>query len=157
MTEHADYLAAPEGRRYDGDVGDLRARLQREAWGAGGEWAWRILPDGLLVAMRVRPEDFRKEFRFARRTAAGDWPQEVGSLARQLDIDGWQLTRTAGKLEVFLLEPEPYSDSRRASSEVPCADCGEQTHLDKSFTVQRCTRCAMKAGQAEAQANNQKA
>ena len=124
-------------RTWTGSLAELRDPLTAEAWRLQGGWAWYLMPRGALVALRVRPEDFRKEFRIARKEAPADeaaaakWYQEVAVFAKHLGCEGWKPTLTPGKAEVFLLEPEPYSDVKKhKSSEVPCADCGEPTHED---------------------------
>ncbi|HEY8536043.1 MAG TPA: hypothetical protein VIL25_06325, partial [Vicinamibacterales bacterium] len=63
---HPDFLAAPERRRWTQPLAGLAATLRAEATRARGEWAWRILRHGAVVAMRLRA-DFWWEIRISRR------------------------------------------------------------------------------------------
>jgi hypothetical protein len=92
---HPDYLAASPHRRWTQPLAGLRRVLQAEASRLRGEWAWRILRHGAVVAMRLRA-DFWCELRISRRKAPEDdqawalWEREVAIFTRELGIEGWQ-------------------------------------------------------------------
>ena len=139
---------------YLGTVAELRLVLWPEAWKARGGWVHRTLPGGLLVALRVRPEDFRHEFRLARQgdlTTASDrafWREQVDQVRHDLECESWGARAHPTKAVLLLTEPETFASVRQpaAPEGVPCADCGTLTPYEPAYTRQRCTSCAIKAG-----------
>ena len=163
MTNHADFDAAPEERRWTKPLEELRTVLQHEAYGLRGEWAWRVLPHGALVSLRV-PADFQKQLRIARRAGLKDevgltkWLAEVRTFQKHLDVERWSITEIVGKpgeagpIHVILREPAPLGAN---SDETKCARCGKPTHHEPQFKEDLCTECATILGAEEAQARRE--
>ena len=157
MTNHADFDAAPEDRRWVKPLEELRTVLQHEAYALHGEWAWRVLPHGALVAMQV-PADFIKRLRIARRAGLKDeaalnkWLAEVRTFQKHLEIDRWAITEIVGKpgepgpIHVILKEPAPLG----AREPEKCARCGVPAEKGV-FAEALCMKCATELGAEEAQ------
>jgi hypothetical protein len=161
---HPDFLAAPDANRWAGTLPQLAEKLKHEAYAAKGEWAWRVLPGGALVAMRV-PPTFVKELRIARRLrkpftekSAKAWRTELATFVEQLGCTGWKctsdvLTGDAGeqqKVEAIYQEPAPLGAK---SNTATCAKCGnefEPRPTDKLYREYVCNPCAFKLGSQEA-------
>jgi hypothetical protein len=157
VTNHVDFDAAPEERRWTGPLDELSAALRHGAYEAKGEWFWVVLPHGALVAMRV-PEDFRKELRIARKgglkdeAALNKWLAEVRTFQKYLGAERWPITNLVGKpgeegpIFVLLKEPAPLG----AKEPEKCARCGEPA--EKGVWAEAlCNRCATQLGAEEAQ------
>lgn len=87
---HPDYLRMPEARRWGRRLADLMPALKREARVNGGRWAWRILPRGAVVGLRLRT-DGSTVLRIARRSAetGAAWEREVAVFLRELGCEDW--------------------------------------------------------------------
>lgn len=87
---HPSFEAAAPAQRWTGSLDDLWAKIRGEAYRAGGEWVYRVLPRGACVWLRV-PDDFKKELLISR---PGHPPKnETG----EYDLSGWER-----EVEVFL-------------------------------------------------------
>ncbi len=163
LKAHPDYLAVPEGRRWAKPLGELFAFLRAEAWKLKGAWAWRVLPHGALVSVRIIPPDegatamaFHTELRLARKTAPADttgwqkWNQEIEVFLKHLtSSDGdWQETknlREQNKADVTLR-----FRMRGETAEPKCARCGKTPVIQAGlFREDLCRECAIKAGNAD--------
>lgn len=150
-TLHPDFLATAPERQFTGKLLQLGITLREEAWRLRGGWAWRILPHGALVAMRVREDyEFRKELRLARRgpplteVTKARWYGEVATFAKHLGCEHWTVTRTPDQTEAFLVEPVPLGWRTET-----CARCGGPA--DKGpYKEAICTACAITAGAEQA-------
>jgi hypothetical protein len=164
-TPHPDFIAAPEEARWAGTLPLLAETLKHEAYAKQGDWSWRILPGGALVAMRV-PPTFRKELRVARRlrkapTDAGEkaWHKELEVFLDQLGCKGWGVIRdawatgTTPGLTVEMVYQEPAPLGGKAADVGTCARCGKAFELhpaDKVYRELLCQPCAIALGQEEA-------
>lgn len=164
MTEpHRDYLAVPEERRWGKPLNELFPTLRREAWTLRGGWAWRVLPHGALVSVRVRPPEegkesaFHLELRIARKdTPANDegwrkWSQELAVFLKHMGgEDQWESTlRSEDKADAmfrFLVKgtkPEPV-----------CTRCGKTPVIDPGlYKHDLCRVCAIELANQEVAAN----
>jgi hypothetical protein len=159
MAEHADYLAAHEEHRWAKPLAELAEALRHEAYEKKGEWAWRILPGGALVAMRV-PPTFQKEIRIARRDplkteeSLKKWLDEVRVFQKHLGAERWGFTEIVarpgepGPIHVILREPAPLGTK---GDETKCARCGKPTPHQPQFKEDLCNSCALEIGTEEAQ------
>lgn len=144
MTEpHEDFRAAPAPSRWTRSLAELAVVLRHGAWEHPGEWTWRILPRGAMVAMRAR-SDQRKEVRISRREEPKDekarnrWIGECVVFLKHLGCDHWTAALVHDtKAKVLYVEPH-----------VTCARCGREC----SATPHKrplCTGCAIALGQEE--------
>ena len=99
---HPTYAETKPERRWKGLVQALWTKLYQEAESTRGTWCWRILPNGIVVALQRIPlgSTARYELRFARRSVAGDpetaegWATDLSAVLRVLKVtvtDGDQL------------------------------------------------------------------
>jgi hypothetical protein len=164
MTEqktHTDFDAASSERQWGGDLPTLAETLKHEAYELKGEWAWRILPRGALVAMCV-PPTFRKQLRIARRLRKGltdktaqAWHAEVRVFLEQFGFADWKCVKDSiepgdpVKIEAIYEEPVPLGGSKVHAEK--CVRCGEPA-TKGVYAEALCTSCAGKAGQEEVNA-----
>ena len=160
---HPDYLAAPEARRWGQSLDELFGVLRAEAWKLKGTWAWRVLPHGALVSVRIVPPSeglaFHTELRLARKDAPKDstgwqkWNQEIAVFLKHLGggAGDWQETknyRDEGKADVRLR-----FRMRGEEAEPKCARCGETPVIQPGlFREDLCRKCAIAAGNADIRA-----
>lgn len=99
-TVHPAYLKAGEQRRWGGKLAELLPALRPEAWKLGaeektaaGRWAWRVLPGGAVVSLRIRGDmDLRRELRISRQErpeteeALGKWERELATFLKHFGI-----------------------------------------------------------------------
>lgn len=96
---HPAFQQANETRRWTGPLAELLPALRPEAYRLAGSdkmpgaWAWRVLPHGAAVSLRIRPDmDFRREIRIARadRPATEEglkrWERELETFCRHFGI-----------------------------------------------------------------------
>lgn len=137
-----------------------------------GDWAWRILPGGACVAMRVvgdGPNAFRKELRVSRREplasdeAVRKWLKECRVFRGHLGCAvGWHTT-TLGERDVqvtavplvgdptswTMLEDAPLGRTKVAAALI-CARCGRVAEPgSEKYKEVLCNSCALEAGQRE--------
>jgi len=168
-TPHPDFLAAPEEARWASSLPALAETLKHEAYAKQGDWSWRILPGGALVAMRV-PPTFQKELRIARRLrkaftdkSAAAWHVETKTFLEQLGCKGWVCKRDGliqptvegqpVKIEAVYQEPAPLGGKANTGT---CTRCGKDFELHPTDGIYKnllCQRCAIALGQEEAAAN----
>ena len=88
---HPTFDTAGPAQRWTGNLDSLWSKLKGEAYRAGGEWVYRVLPRGAAVWLRV-PEDFKKELLISR---PGHPPkiEETG----EYELGAWET-----EVEVFL-------------------------------------------------------
>jgi hypothetical protein len=167
---HPDFTAAPEDNQWTLPLEHLGTALRHEAYEKKGEWAWRILPGGALVAMRL-PPTFRKELRVARRLrraftdqSAKAWHTELNVFLEHLGCTGWTCLKdalagvgpeadTQVTVEAIYQEPAPLGATKAV---LLCARCGQQFEPhpdDKLYREPICNPCAIKAGEEETAAN----
>jgi len=88
MSEHPDFLAVKPSHRWTGSLIDLLVNLRHEAYRIGAasneamreadkDWAWRVLPRGAFVGIRMRPDlaGMRREMRISRNEPLRDPPK----------------------------------------------------------------------------------
>lgn len=160
MPEHPDFLAVAEEHRWAKPLNELFPALRKQAWTLRGGWAWRVLPHGAMVAVRIRPPEegkesaFQLELRIARKTPPADevawkrWATEVATFLRHLtgDEGDWRpLPGTANKAEAL------FTFVTRDKPKVLCARCGKREALDPGvYKEDLCQQCAMELGSEEA-------
>lgn len=92
---HPIYAETKPGRQWSGLVQALWSQLNREVEnGPRGTWCWRIIPNGMVVALQRIPkvDVARYEFRVARRGHAGDhenddeWAQDLRAVLKSMVI-----------------------------------------------------------------------
>ena len=160
---HADFTDADPENQWTGKLHELAVRLRERAWKAKGEWAWFVLPQGALVAMRLNEKaEFRKELRIARREglrdieAAKKWMNEVRTFQKHLDCESWTPVEIngnpggAGPTFIILQEPGPLGSVPRK-----CERCGDKLEgkRDPAYKTDICTKCATELGTEETAAN----
>ena len=132
MTEHADYLAVAEKFRWGKPLNELFGVLKKEAWTLEGAWAWRMLPHGALVAVRIVPPTegvtgFATQLRIARKDAPADaagwrrWANELAVFLKHLggqDGDWARLEGDPAKAEAV------YQFQMRGRAVPKCVRCG---------------------------------
>ncbi len=164
-ANHPDFDAAPAEEQWIGDLPELVEKLRHEAYALKGEWAWRVLPRGALVAMCV-PQTFRKQVRFARRLRKGltdktaeAWHAEVTAYLEQMGYADWKVVKDViepgepPKLEAIYEEPVPLSGARKAP--LVCVRCGGVAEPgSEKYAEIICNRCALQAGSETAAALN---
>ena len=162
---HPDFLSAGSEHQWTGELAKLREVLQHEAYTLNGEWAWRVLPRGALVAMQV-PPNFVKRLRIARRLrkafsdkSAAAWHVETKTFLDQLGCEDWKVIRdawatgTTPGLTVEMVYQEPAPLGGKAADVGTCARCGKAFELhpaDKVYRELLCQPCAIALGQQEA-------
>ena len=168
MTTHPDFDGAPEEARWAGRLPELFQTLRHEAYTLQGEEAWRILPHGALVALRIDPERFVKQLRIARRLrkafsdkSATMWHTEVRTFLDQFGCKQWickrdgliQSDRGPGelpvpdKIETVYEEPGPLGAT--ATPQLTCARCFQPFTPgpnDRIYQTPICNPCAMQSG-----------
>lgn len=107
------------GKGWNRPLRELMPVLQAEALERVGDvhdWAWRQLPGGALVALRIDDETHRCELRIARPGAEPigakreKWKRELAVFREHLGVEHWDLVyyeRTRGKRGYFALYREP--------------------------------------------------
>ena len=88
---------APEVGTYAEPLDELWPTLQRAGWRGCGQWARYLVPElGVLVAVRVRPRDMRREVVVAVDEALDDaaWEARAGAVLTLLP-GRWETDRTA--------------------------------------------------------------
>lgn len=94
-------IVAKADRVWRGSLYVLGRRLREEAKANPGEWAWRQLPRGALVAFMLSDEG-GETLRIARQSvpetskARAGWDREVAVFLRQLQAEGWETTTDIG-------------------------------------------------------------
>jgi hypothetical protein len=165
--QHPDYLAVPEEKRWGKPLNLLFPALQKEAWTLRGGWAWRVLPHGALVSVRIVPPEegkesaFHLDLRIARKTAPADvegWRKWSGELAVFLkhmaggDTDWQETNRSTDKAEAtfrFLMRGE-----KDKPPEPKCSRCGKTPVIDAGlYKVDLCRECAIELANQEVAAN----
>lgn len=163
---HPDFAAADAEHQWVGELSKLREVLQHEAYTLKGEWAWRVLPRGALVAMQIDGQTFKKQLRVVRRLrkpftdkSAKAWATERTTFLRELGCEKWECLQggllspaqahlnTPGKIECLYLEKAPLGAS---PSTLVCHRCKEDFHPgpnDRIYEKATCNTCAMAAGQ----------
>lgn len=162
-TPHPDFLEAPEENRWTGTLPQLAKVLKHEAYQLQGEWAWRILPRGALVAICV-PPTFRKQLRIARRLRKGltgntakAWHTEVRNDLEEIGCEDWKAIKDViepgdpPKLEVVYEEPLPLGAKLNQEK---CVHC-DQPATKGVYKEAVCLNCARILGTKEADARRQ--
>lgn len=156
-SPHPDYLAVDESRRWALPLHELYPFLKRECFKLRGRWAWRVLPHGALVAVRINPDNFRPELRISRKDAPDSdkgwerWAKELVTFLTHWGGEGkWiVLSRVEGKCDTT------YTERKMAPSlggpKESCVDCGEPASKGP-YKEALCTRCATKRGAQESAA-----
>jgi hypothetical protein len=167
MTDqHADYLAVPEARRWGKPLNELFPTLRKEAWTLRGGWAWRVLPHGALVSVRIAPPEagkeaaFNCELRIARKDTPKDdkgwqaWSRELAVFLKHLggEESDWQETvRVPDKADAtfrFLVKGK--------REEPKCSRCGKGPVIAPGlYKFDICRECATALANEEIAANNQ--
>lgn len=109
-----EFEAAPPERQWTGKLEGLLDALKREAYQAVGKPAWKILPRGAVVQMRIT-DDMRKEVRIARKLPLESdeqrkrWEAELAVFCTHLGLEvgagKWHQTRPdPGKAEAYLIQ-----------------------------------------------------
>lgn len=112
MSSHSDYRRMPEARRWGGKLAGLMPVITREARVNGGRWAWRILPRGAVVGVRLRV-DGSTVLRIARRSAetGAAWERELAVFLRELGCEDWTPEENVSPAEhhavALFVEPPP--------------------------------------------------
>lgn len=97
---HPAYQRAAEQRKWGGRLAELLPALRPEAWRLGadektsaGRWAWRVLPGGAVVSLRIRGDmDVRRELRISRQErpetdeARERWERELQTFLRHFGV-----------------------------------------------------------------------
>ena len=91
---HPIYAETKPERRWNGLVQGLWSKLNQEVERSPGTWCWRIIPNGMVVALERIPRGdvARYEFRLARRGVAGEpetseqWSTDLSTVLRALKI-----------------------------------------------------------------------
>ena len=92
---HPSYAEVDQTRRWRGPVQTLWAHIHAEAGRRPGKWHWRMLPNGIIVAVTQlgRDREFvRYELRLSRQNVPGRedndiaWQEDTGSVLRSLRI-----------------------------------------------------------------------
>ena len=157
---HPDFEAAPEDARWAGKLPELFQALRHHAYELKGEEAWRILPGGALVALRIEPETFLKQLRIARRLrkafsdkSAAAWHTEVRTFLEQFGCKQWVCKRDGiiegdpVKIETVYEEPGPLG--AKDTTQLICARCFQPFTPgpnDRIYQTPICNPCAMQAG-----------
>jgi hypothetical protein len=150
VAEHPDYLAADERHRWGAPLNQLFGALRKEAWALEGQWAWKILPHGALVAVQIVPPSegvtaFSTRLRIARRTLPADekgwkaWAQELAVFLKHLggqDGDWARLEGDPAKAEAI------YQFQMRGRAVPKCVRCGGEAIDPGKFKEDLCNRCA---------------
>lgn len=170
MTErktHPDFDAAPEELRWTGRLPELFEALRHQAYELKGEEAWRILPGGAGVGLRILPETFTKQLRIVRRLrkafsdkSATAWHTEIRTFLEQFGCKAWickrdgliQSDRGPGelpvpdKIETVYEEPGPLGAQ---TTQLTCARCFKPFTPgpnDRIYATPICNSCAMQSG-----------
>jgi len=120
---HPDFERAPREHQWQGKLALLSTVLREKAWRARGKWAWFVVEDGTLVAMRVVESSFKRELRISRRDRPANtdehklWEAECAAWLRQLDCERWvlQASQPTGGIEQVYLEDRALSGAKRAT------------------------------------------
>ncbi len=149
---HPDFQKARIQHRWTGSLPGLRKTLEHEAIvnaaspdaGHSGRYAYRILPGGASVGMRLHLG--RLQIRIARseRPAfgrVGAWEREVATFLEQMDANDWERSGddSTGIAVLFTAPATP----------APCASCGDPRDEAALLYGERvCTGCGvrLKAG-----------
>ena len=91
---HPIYAETKPERQWKGLVQGLWSKLNQEVERSPGTWCWRIIPNGMVVALERIPRVAvaRYDFRLARRSVAGqpetddEWNRDLGIVLRALEI-----------------------------------------------------------------------
>jgi hypothetical protein len=160
---HPDFVATPAESQWTGPLPALFETLKHEAYKLQGEEAWRILPGGALVSMRINAETFKKQLRFARRLrkafndkGAAAWHTELRVFLEQFGCKTWigksdsliEPTQEGEsfKLEAVFEEPNPLGAKPNV---LICHRCKEEfapTPNDRIYEIATCNKCAMQSG-----------
>lgn len=185
-TPHPLYLRVSEARRWNGPLSELLPVLRSEAWKLGAhstdtdreadrDWAWRVLPGGAIVGLRVRGDLWmRREIRIARQErpegerAAAAWEREVSTFLEHFGIRALDGQTPAGR-NGWLRQPRHPNDEAKGVAAVRflelrageirpgrafCYDCVQETGqcvvvewtAGGGIDGQRCMRHATAAG-----------
>lgn len=158
---HADFLAAPEGRRWNGELSELLPVLRREAYALAGGWAWRVLPRGAYVMLRINP-DFYKAVRIARKAKAPPderarsyWAAELKVFREHLGITDWEQVEPGEPSTDPLVLEACYREAVPLGGKPPlrCAKCGgpAEPGADQYREI-LCNQCAAELGREESRA-----
>lgn len=126
-TIHPAYEKAGPNRRWGGRLAELLPALRPEAWKLGaeetsgaGRWAWRILPGGAVVSLRIRGDmDLRRELRISRQErpetdeAKRRWEQELATFLKHFELTEISKTPAPSATGYFCrLDPDPEDEAR---------------------------------------------
>jgi hypothetical protein len=143
VSAHPDFLRTEPARRWEGTDRALWEELRRDATADRGELAlaWRVLPDGLVVSLRVRPENFKKEVRISASRAPADdaaaawFDARVQEIARvfRMRLCTWYLQRdpAAPGIAVYLVELYP---GEVEPGKARCRGCGQLTPWEPAYS-----------------------
>lgn len=161
--QHPDFARAKEANRWAEPLDGLRKELESRAyrvatagaaaaqhggewkWG-GGTWSWVMLPDGALVAMKVR-SDFRFTLRVARSDAPETldgkrkWDADLSALLDHLGCGSWQRVEETPESGVAVQFVQLY-ETEHAVGLTRCTDCGAEIGSLPIVRVPRCRSCA---------------
>lgn len=126
-TIHPAYQQAGEHRRWGGRLAELLPALRPEAWKLGadektaaGRWAWRVLPGGAVVSLRIRGDmDLRRELRISRgerpetEAARGRWEQELSTFLKHFGVTEVSKTPATAPGGFFCRLPADPKDTER--------------------------------------------
>lgn len=156
---HPDFEAAPEELRWSGRLPELFETLRHQAYKLKGEEAWRILPGGAGVGLRILPETFTKQLRIVRRLrkafsdkSATAWHTEIRTFLEQFGCKAWICKRDGliegepVKIETVYEEPGPLGAQ---ATMLTCARCFKPFTPgpnDRIYATPICNSCAMKFG-----------
>lgn len=137
---------------WDRGLTELSHVLRVEAWAAEGRWTFRMLPTGLLVAVRVIQDDrkyFRRQLRLARAgpIPVPEWEEEVRCTLATLGCGEWCPVGPLGGTghEAVVVERFP------GETEIgwTTCRCGKRIPWSALYVPPRCDACALAAGRAE--------
>jgi hypothetical protein len=125
---------------------ELLSELKRRAWKKKGDWAYELVEEGYLVAVRVR-EDMRRELRTATKEPRPEFPAWSSRLMhaarnRARANGGWALTDQTPDQG----EPTAYIWTEVYEYEVrpgigQCTGCGEEVGYSDFTKRPQCSSC----------------
>ena len=157
---HPDFEGAPEEARWAGPLPKLFEILRHQAYELKGEEAWRILPGGALVALRIVPETFVKQLRIARRLrkafsdkSAAAWHTEIRTFLDQFGCKQWVCKRDGliegSVMKIETVYEEPGALGSTGTTQLICARCFQPFTPgpnDRIYETPICNPCAMQSG-----------